>query len=554
MKTLSYHISLIESLSKGVRLGALTSNIIAPSVTILLLFHYLPNIYLLSWYFINIIIYVLRIQNSNTLQKAIAIQNQKLISRKLSFLLFFTAISAIAYSSIVWISVLHGLDVTKILLIAIILITMTAGAISTLGSIFIAFFLYILFAIIPLIGAMLFLGGELFNILSFVLFIYITVHSASAYRLFINQRDATALQDTFQTIFNQTSDGIVLVKNNRFMDCNNSIIQMFGFNSKDDFLSSNLNDFSPSQQPDGSKSKRKMLEVLKKAWDEGNYGYQWLHMKTTKEEFWTDINLTRINLNGEDLIYGVWRDISDRKEAEAKLEKLNNTLERRVSEQIIEVTKKTALFETIFNTAKDGIAILDLESNFLLANDTYVEISGYTKEELYQTSCIELTSEEMVEESYSILDIVKRTGHYENFEKHYVVKDGKTIDIKMNLVLMPDKKSILIVSKDITIEKLYQKERLKQEEQLLQHSKLAQMGEMISMIAHQWRQPLGAISSTAVNLKLKLELESFNLNSQEGVEEASIYFQDRLSDIESFVANLTTTIDDFDEASADLYT
>jgi len=46
----------------------------------------------------------------------------------------------------------------------------------------------------------------------------------------------------------------------------------------------------------------------------------------------------------------------------------------------------------------------------------------------------------------------------------------------------------------------------KREEMLFQQSKLAQMGEMLNMIAHQWRQPLSAISSSAINIELKQQL------------------------------------------------
>jgi len=47
------------------------------------------------------------------------------------------------------------------------------------------------------------------------------------------------------------------------------------------------------------------------------------------------------------------------------------------------------------------------------------------------------------------------------------------------------------------VEKNHQKDQA-----MLQYTKQAQMGEMISMIAHQWRQPLNAISATSINLSL----------------------------------------------------
>jgi signal transduction histidine kinase len=80
---------------------------------------------------------------------------------------------------------------------------------------------------------------------------------------------------------------------------------------------------------------------------------------------------------------------------------------------------------------------------------------------------------------------------------------------------------------------------------LFEQSRLAQMGEMISMIAHQWRQPLGAIASTTINLQMKLELEVFDLANQDEREGCTDYFAKRLENISSYVKNLTTTIDDF---------
>ena len=92
----------------------------------------------------------------------------------------------------------------------------------------------------------------------------------------------------------------------------------------------------------------------------------------------------------------------------------------------------------------------------------------------------------------------------------------------------------------IEVERSRQKDK-----QLILQSRLAQMGEMISMIAHQWRQPLGSIASTSTNLKIKLELEAFALDTKSSKEECSDYFIERLENIEEYVKSLTATIDDF---------
>jgi len=71
--------------------------------------------------------------------------------------------------------------------------------------------------------------------------------------------------------------------------------------------------------------------------------------------------------------------------------------------------------------------------------------------------------------------------------------------------------------------------------QMIQQSRLAQMGEMISMIAHQWRQPLAAISSTSSAINIKAQLG--NLENEKVIA--------LTKKINEYSQHLSTTIDDF---------
>ena len=79
-------------------------------------------------------------------------------------------------------------------------------------------------------------------------------------------------------------------------------------------------------------------------------------------------------------------------------------------------------------------------------------------------------------------------------------------------------------------------EKSRQKDQaMLNQTKLAQMGEMISMIAHQWRQPLSAISATANDLTMKMMFDKYNKD----------YFSHKLANITNLSQHLSRTINDF---------
>ncbi|MBU3915187.1 GAF domain-containing protein, partial [bacterium] len=77
--------------------------------------------------------------------------------------------------------------------------------------------------------------------------------------------------------------------------------------------------------------------------------------------------------------------------------------------------------------------------------------------------------------------------------------------------------------------------RIEQEQLLIQQSKMAAMGEMIGMIAHQWRQPLSSISTVSGNLQIFLDLDMINKDE----------FSTMLTTINDQVQFLSNTINDF---------
>jgi PAS domain S-box-containing protein len=89
------------------------------------------------------------------------------------------------------------------------------------------------------------------------------------------------------------------------------------------------------------------------------------------------------------------------------------------------------------------------------------------------------------------------------------------------------------------------KEIHKKEQLLLGQSRLAQMGEMISIIAHQWRQPLSVVSMSAFSIQNKIDLQKFDCNDKTSQKRFLDFLQEEMSDINKYTQYLTGTIEDF---------
>jgi len=87
---------------------------------------------------------------------------------------------------------------------------------------------------------------------------------------------------------------------------------------------------------------------------------------------------------------------------------------------------------------------------------------------------------------------------------------------------------------DTKIKKAVEKNK-EQEQILMQKSKFIAMGEMISLIAHQWRQPISELNAIILNIKLHYDLKKLN----------KPLLDKKTKEIENLLEYMSNTIDDF---------
>jgi PAS domain S-box-containing protein len=195
--------------------------------------------------------------------------------------------------------------------------------------------------------------------------------------------------------------------------------------------------------------------------------------------------------------------------------------------------------QTAVEQSPVSIVITDLEGNIEYVNPQFSRITGYTFTEALGKNPRILASGQTSEEEYVYLwnEVVHDktwSGIFKNIKKN-----GEAYWESAIISPIKDKEGRIInyigIKQDIT-EKMAMRELLKdQEELMIVQSRHAAMGEMVGMIAHQWRQPLSVISMGANNLLLDIEMGDIN---------SEVFKEEAISIVEQ-VSHLSQTIDDF---------
>ncbi len=165
------------------------------------------------------------------------------------------------------------------------------------------------------------------------------------------------LSSAYQDMFDNASDAMLLIKNQKFISCNLAALNMLKARSRNQLNEVCPTDISPKLQSGGISSKEKAQQMFEFAAEKGSHKFEWVHRDFNGVDFPVEVSLTEIYLRGDSFIHVVLRDLDEQYHRISNVE----------------------IGELVYQNTNDAVMIANASNTIVDVNTAFEMITGYSR-------------------------------------------------------------------------------------------------------------------------------------------------------------------------------
>jgi PAS domain S-box-containing protein len=238
-------------------------------------------------------------------------------------------------------------------------------------------------------------------------------------------------EEKFRNLFEYAKDAIILAdtQTGLILDVNTAGCKLLGLPKKK-IIGIHQSEIHPPELAE------KYKKVFKGHVEKGVVNNEYMIIQRADgKQIPVDISTSLITTGDKTIIQGIFRDVSER----LKMEKALRESEEKISKAFRSIPEAVSIA-----TLKDGV--------FLEANDSFISLNGYSRDEIIGHTGKELDIWVNPEDRYRMKQLIDKRGHFENEEFLLRRKggDNRTVLLSADIITYEGKSCILTIGTDIT--------------------------------------------------------------------------------------------------------